>query len=222
MYIDHKPLVGIFGKTGTNSLFVTRIQRYTMELSIYNFVIEYRASANMGNADFCSRFPLEQSVPKSLDIGNINSLNFSDSFPLDFALIAKESSADSCLAEVIKFVRNEWPDNVQGLFKDFASLRTDLEVIQDCLLYQDRVVIPTVLKSGILKLLHANHIGITKMKHLARQTVYWPGLTKDIEDFVKCCEACIKMGTVPAKPPHSKWIPTSRPFSRIHADFFLF
>lgn len=222
VYTDHKPLVGIFGKTGTNSLFVTRIQRYTMELSIYDFVIEYRASVNMGNADFCSRFPLEQSVPKSLDIGNINSLNLSSTFPLDYALIAKESSTDSCLAEVIKFVENDWPENLQGSFKDFASLRTDLEVVQNCLLYQDRVVIPTSLKNGILKLLHANHIGITKMKHLARQTVFWPGLSTDIEHFVKSCEACIKMGIVPAKPPHSKWIPTTRPFSRIHADFFYF
>ncbi|XP_065078720.1 uncharacterized protein K02A2.6-like [Ochlerotatus camptorhynchus] len=222
VYTDHKPLVGIFGKSGNNSLYVTRIQRYTMELSIYDFEIAYRPSKHMGNADFCSRFPLEQSVPKNLDIGYINSLNFSEGVPLDYTLIARESRKDSCLAEVMRFIGDEWPTNVKSSLKDLFSLRTDLEVVQDCLLYQERVIIPITLREKILKLLHANHIGIVKMKQLARQTVFWPGISNDIENFVKTCEACIKMGTVPAKPNHNKWIPTSRPFSRLHADFFHF
>ncbi|XP_055620700.1 uncharacterized protein K02A2.6-like isoform X2 [Toxorhynchites rutilus septentrionalis] len=222
VYTDHKPLVGIFGKSGSNSLFVTRLQRYIMELSIYDFEIAYRASKHMGNADFCSRFPLKQTVPKSLDIGNINSLNFTDAFPLDFALISRESEKDVCLAEVMRFVGNEWPENIPSLFKDFYSIRTDLEVVKGCLLYQDRVIIPKILRTDVVKLLHANHIGIVKMKQLARQTVFWSGMNMDIENFVKKCEACIKMGTVPVKPEHSKWIPTSRPFSRLHADFFHF
>ena len=87
VYTDHKPLVSIFGKQGKHAIYVTKIQRYILELSIYDFEINYRPSAKMGNADFCSRFPLAQEVQKSLDIQSINNLNFSKEFPVDYLFI---------------------------------------------------------------------------------------------------------------------------------------
>lgn len=60
------------------------------------------------------------------------------------------------------------------------------------------------------------------MKQLARSMVYWFGINADIEKFVSLCEACSSMA-IPHEPEtKSKWIPTSKPFSRIHIDFFYF
>lgn len=89
VYTDHKPLVGIFGKAGKNSIFVTRLQRFILELSIYDFEIRYRPSAKMGNADFCSRFPLKQDVPEYCDVDCVSSINFGNDFPIDFTAIAE-------------------------------------------------------------------------------------------------------------------------------------
>lgn len=222
VFTDHKPLLGIFGKSGSNSVFVTRLQRYVMELSIYDFEIAYRPSALMGNADFCSRFPLKQNVPRSLDVECINSLNFTNNLPLDNAQIAEETKSDPYLAEILTFVENGWPKSVKERYKDMFSLRADLEVIENCILYQGRVVIPVNMRLKILRLLHANHIGIVKMKELARQTVFWPRMNFEIENYIKQCEVCIKTSPAPSKPPHNNWIPTTRPFSRLHADFFYF
>lgn len=66
IFTDHKPLIGIFGKEGKNTMYVTRLQRYVMEMSIYDYEIIYRPASNIGNADFCSRFPLEQEVSEEL------------------------------------------------------------------------------------------------------------------------------------------------------------
>lgn len=41
VFTDHKPLVGIFDKEGKHAIFVTRIQRYILELSVYDFDIQY-------------------------------------------------------------------------------------------------------------------------------------------------------------------------------------
>ncbi|XP_055587555.1 uncharacterized protein K02A2.6-like [Uranotaenia lowii] len=76
------------------------------------------------------------------------------------------------------------------------------------------------MKMLILKMLHANHSGITKIKQLARRTVYWFGLNTDIEEFVKSCRICTEMNSVTKPHQYSQWIPTVKPFSRIHADFF--
>ena len=222
VYTDHKPLIGIFGKEGKNTLFVTRLQRYVMELSIYDFDIVYRPSTKMGNADFCSRFPLPENVPLSLQKEYIKSLNVSNEFPLDHALIASESQKDPFLQKIVYYMKHGWPQKLDRSFLDVYAQHQDLEVVEGCLLYQDRVVIPDSLQKKILRLLHKNHSGITKIKQMARRTVYWHGMSIDIENFVKTCSVCCQMNVVPKQVPHSNWIPTTKPFTRIHADFFYF
>ncbi|XP_058462870.1 uncharacterized protein K02A2.6-like [Malaya genurostris] len=222
VYTDHKPLVGIFGKEGKNSILVTRLQRYVLELSIYEFDIQYRQSAKMGNADFCSRFPLEQEVPRDLDTEFIRSVNFGKELPIDSAQIALETKNDSFLQNISKFMINGWPKRFDKSYVNVFSNQHDLGIIDGCLLYKDRMIIPHKLQSGILKLLHANHAGIVKMKQLARRYVFWFGINKDIESFVASCDACNGMVIVHKPKITSKWIPTTRPFSRIHIDFFHF
>lgn len=222
VYTDHKPLIGIFGKEGRNSIFVTRLQRYIMELAIYDFDIVYRPSAKMGNADFCSRFPLPNEVPRDLQRDCVKNINITGELPLDYTVIAKETLRDEFLQQILSFLRNGWPKKMNRQFRDVYSNHQDLEVVDSCLLFQDRVVIPMKLQGSVLKLLHRNHAGITKIKQLARRSVYWYGMNGDIEDFVKACCVCSQMAVSTKKPLQSSWIPTSRPFSRIHADFFYF
>ncbi|XP_062714735.1 uncharacterized protein K02A2.6-like isoform X1 [Aedes albopictus] len=221
VYTDHKPLLGIFGKNGNHSLCVTRLQRYVMEMSIYEFDICYRPSAKMGNADFCSRFPLNQDVPTKLDSGCIKSINYFGDFPLDYSLIARQTKMDNFLSKVADHIENGWPKKVHNEWRQIFSLRYDLEIVEGCVMYQDRVFIPISLKNDILRLLHSNHNGVVKMKQIARRSLYWFDLNKDIEQFVKHCEPCIKMSVVPKPICSTSWIPTNRPFSRIHADFFF-
>lgn len=222
IYTDHKPLVGIFGKAGKNSIFVTRIQRFILELSIYDFEIQYRPSAKMGNADFCSRFPLEQSVPKQYDVGYVNYINFGQNLPLDFKLIAQNTEKDEFLQQIVYFIRNGWPKRLNRCFMDVFSNQHEIEITQGCLLYKERVVIPQNLQASILKLLHSNHSGVVKMKQQARQYVYWFGINADIERFVSKCDVCNCVAIVPKPKLISKWTPTMRPFSRVHIDFFYF
>ncbi|XP_058445439.1 uncharacterized protein K02A2.6-like [Malaya genurostris] len=191
-------------------------------MSIYNFDIQYRPSSRMGNADFCSRFPLKEEVPKYLDEELIRNINFGREFPIDSKKIAEVTRTDEFLMEIIKFIKTGWPKRVDKRFVDVCSNQHELEIIDDCLLYQDRVVIPQVMQSGILKLLHANHAGVVKMKLLARRSVYWFGINKDIENFAKQCDICSSMTVAPKQKIESKWTPTTRPFSRLHIDFFYF
>ena len=222
VYTDHKPLIGIFGKEGRNSMFVTRLQRYVLELSIYDFEIVYRPSSKMGNADFCSRFPLPIEVPKPLQREYVKNLNFSDDFPADFQRIAQETEKNSLLQRIQKFIVHGWPDKPNPEITEIHTHYQDLEIVDGCILFQDRVIIPHTMQNMILKMLHKNHTGITKMKQLARRSVYWFGLNKDIEHFAKSCRVCNEMKIAQRPKQTNSWIPTTRPFSRLHADFFYF
>ena len=45
-------------------------------------------------------------------------------------------------------------------------------------------------KREVLDKLHGRHPGIVRMKRLARSTVWWPEINKEIERKVKSCQQC--------------------------------
>lgn len=136
--------------------------------------------------------------------------------------LQKKRIMTTSLKKVMQFLKEGWPNRLEKCFVDVHSHYQDLEEVEGCILFQDRVIVPDSMKMCVLKLLHRNHTGMHKIKQLARRTVYWFGMNRDIEDFVKTCRICQQTTALCKKPPHSSWIPTNKPFSRIHADFFYF
>jgi len=80
-------------------------------------------------------------------------------------------------------------------------------------------VIPKSLQNQILEELHQGHFGMVKMKNLARSHVYWEGIDKDIEEYVRHCESCLKFGKMPKKEQIHPWEYPSGPWQRVHVDF---
>ena len=54
----------------------------------------------------------------------------------------------------------------------------------------NQILIPTSLRSDILKDLHIPHLGIVKTNLLAKTCVYWPKMTKVIQDLTEECSEC--------------------------------
>ena len=53
-------------------------------------------------------------------------------------------------------------------------------------------MIPSSQCGDILKQIHWGHLGIQKCQFRTRETVYWPGISKAIENIVNNCETCHK------------------------------
>ena len=49
------------------------------------------------------------------------------------------------------------------------------------------MVIPPKLRNCVLQELHFSHLGMVKMKTLARNYVWWPDIDKEIEKLAKSC-----------------------------------
>ena len=52
------------------------------------------------------------------------------------------------------------------------------------------MIIPHTLRNKVLKELHEDHVGASRMKARAKGFVWWPCLDKDIRGTVRACQAC--------------------------------
>ena len=68
------------------------------------------------------------------------------------------------------------------------------------------MVIPQKLQKIILQELHSEHMGIAKMKALARSHVWWTGMDKYLESLAKSYPECAAVKQAPASAPLHPWI----------------
>ena len=82
-------------------------------------------------------------------------------------------------------------------------------------------MIPSTLQDDILNQLHVGHMGIERTRRLARGTVFWPNISKDIEHITKTCAACQELQTKQQKEPLQPHdIPTA-PWTKLGTDLFV-
>lgn len=82
-----------------------------------------------------------------------------------------------------------------------------------------RVMIPQKCQHRVLQQLHEGHVGIVKMKLLARSHFWWPGLDQQIENMAKNCSGCLETLHMPAPVPVHPWEWPAEPWQRIHVDY---
>jgi len=70
----------------------------------------------------------------------------------------------------------------------------------------------------LLSELHSNHVGVSKMKSLARSYIWWPKIDSEIKAIAKSCERCLLTANTPAPAPLHPWIVPKQPWERVHID----
>ena len=84
--------------------------------------------------------------------------------------------------------------------------------------YEDRIIIPTDLRQQMLSWVYEGHLGIDKCKRMAREVMYWPGMSTDIEYLINKCNKCNTYRRAqPPEPLLSHEVPT-RPWQKLAAD----
>ncbi len=86
----------------------------------------------------------------------------------------------------MEYCTGGWPDKsqLQGELRHYWPDRAVLTVHDGLLLRGTRLVIPFVLQGDVLQRLHEGHLGVTKCRGRAKQTVWWPGLSSQLNDMI--------------------------------------
>lgn len=224
---DHKPLTQILHpEKSLPTLCISRMANYADYLAHFNFDVVYKPTSQNTNADYCSRIPSRstQSDVNSLflhegrnteDEFELFTLHQIQQLPVRAEQIARETRKDTHLGKIVQDL--ELGRNLPQ--SGYKAPEAKYTLAASCLLFEHRVVIPPTLRQAILNDLHVGHIGVVKMKGLARSFVYWPGIDADIEAAVRSCTECARHATAPPKFSSHHWEYPSSPWERIHVDY---
>ena len=224
---DHKPLVSLLGGKALDDL-PPRIQRFRMRLMRYDYVVNHVPGKSLWTADTLSRAPLKATRAHTdtslLEDTNIYVDSVISNIPVggDYLSSLREHlKADNTCSALMKYCTDGWPDKslLQGELRKYWPDRAVLTVHDGLLLRGTRLVIPSALRGDVLQRLHEGHMGVTKCRNRAKQTVWWPGLSSQLNDMVLKCKTCIQERRNVKEPLMPTEMP-DRPWQTLGADLF--
>lgn len=199
---DHRPLQHFM----TQSSLSPRQVRWQQFLSEYNLQVNYVPGNSNAFADGLSRRP-----------------------DLRLMLVDAFTPFDSILSE-IKDGLHKSSDGKRMMGKARSQFDTSYQLRHGLVYYTHdglhRLFVPDHrdLRSRILHDFHdlevAGHFGWRKTYHAIAQHYYWPGMTTDVQDYVRRCPVCQRAKNMQQPKPEIHPLPTPRqPFSWITLDW---
>ena len=197
-----------------------RLQCMLLKLQKYDYTIQYMPGKDMVLADRLSRFPSRTENSPIILHHNIHTINFNSEC---LNIIRGATERDPIHSTLYRLTLNGWPENFRSvpcIARHFWSYCDQLSVENGVLIKSDRVCIPPELQDRTLYDLHDGHLGVEKMTHLARSSVYWQGINSDIIDYVRRCTTCVKHKALQSVQPMLPRDVPEGPWQEITADYF--
>lgn len=112
--------------------------------------------------------------------------------------VRDDSLKDTELQMVIRHLEKyeKWPVEISK----YQPFQSQLYTQGDILMKDEKMVLPAKLRGRALRVAHRSHPGMSTMKNILRQGLWWPGMDREAEKFVKGCTEC-QMVTVYSHPP---------------------
>ena len=223
---DHKPLVPLFSTKDLEELPV-RVQRFRMRMMRFSFSISHVPGKELTIADTLSRAPVSTATAadQQLQSEATSYVNWVvDNLPATerrLNEIREHQENDSVCQNLVEFCKYGWPEKrtLSTDLKPYFSISAEISVVSGLLMRGSRIIIPPTLRETMLEKLHSSHQGITKCRERARQSVWWPGLSKQLEDRVHKCPECVKAQTQRAQPLKPTPLP-QLPWQVVASDLF--
>ncbi|XP_055585369.1 uncharacterized protein K02A2.6-like [Uranotaenia lowii] len=199
---------------------VTRAETWALKLMPYRFTVK-RIPGNLNLADALSRLmnrntPAE-SFDNDVDENHLLFLLDSGSLEISWNEIETASEDDTDIIHVRSAIRTgHWESGLQRYQSEAKYLRT-----LGCLLFKsDRVVLPKSLRQKAIQSAHQGHMGTSSTKRIMREYFWWPGMSADVESYVKSCETCLLLSKKnPPIPLTNRELPRG-PWEILQIDFF--
>ena len=108
------------------------------------------------------------------------------------------------MEKLIRVIKEGWPEKISKPDSDiqtFWNFRDELSTYSGVVYKGERIMIPESLRRTVLGMVHAGHFGIQSCIRRAKQFLFWPGMSQDIQRFVDECGACQRFSHSNVKEP---------------------
>ena len=224
---DHKPLVPLMSTTSLDSL-PPRVLRFRLRSMRFSYSIQHVAGKYLYTADTLSRAPVSQpdaadEVEDHLTECFVN--NVLASLPASPDTLHRYRTAqreDSTCQQLLTLCREGWPAHQRQMplnIQQFWPMRGEMTVDDGLLLRGNRIVVPQQLRKETLEKIHSGHQGMRKCQQRISTAVWWPGITRQLEQMIIHCPECSKLSTAPRQPLMPTPLPRY-PWERVATDLF--
>ena len=201
---DHKPQVPLFTSKPLDELPI-RVQRFRRRMMRFDFSVSHVPGKSLLVADALSRAPCSEAEASDILLQQetaayvksvIQSLPATDR---QLERIQRHQEEDEECRQVAEYSCSGWPSRqaLPGALRMYHWVATEISVQDGLLMRGSRIVIPASLRLEMLDRIHTGHLGITKCWERAKQSVWWPGLSRQLEELV------LKNHSPEVRTPHS-------------------
>ena len=137
-------------------------------------------------------------------------------------LIAAMINRDTVLREIRDCILNNDQARCKQLSRQIHAKWNSLSVNNGCILVENKLAIPNILKDSVINVLHSTHPGAWGMTELGQRS-WWPFINRDLINKSKTCRPCTEFGknlkSIIKKSDWSPLPPCSEPNEEIQLDF---
>ena len=224
---DHKPLIPLLNTKHLDSL-PPRILRFRLRLAKFDYTVFHVPGKLLYTADALSRAPTSPPTPTEDDSLQEDAELFVrtvvSSLPASKGRLAEYQKAqleDYTLTLVREYCHKGWPakSTVEPEVKPYWTVQSSLTFGNNLLLYNNRIVVPPALRSQTMRKIHEGHQGIERCRQRAQSSVWWPGMSNHIVQYVQQCLVCCRESKPHKQPLLCTPLP-DYPWQVVGTDFF--
>ena len=176
---------------------------------MWNFKIVHVPGKLIPASDTASRYPRSDSIdslaafrivgeydPMEEEIVVNNRFSLEKIRAVTWKRVRKATETDPGMLSLVHTIEEGFPNTCEEALpgvQPYWQHRDRLSVVEQVVMFGDRVVIPPSLRSEVCESLHAVHQGATGMSERAIAIVFWPEITEAIRKTREQCDSCWRM-----------------------------
>ena len=133
------------------------------------------------------------------------------------------TAADPVMQALTPIIQHGFPKSkkdVPNALRQYWNSRYELSSVDGLLFRAQRLMVPHSWRKEMLDHIHESHQGMVKCKQGARDILFWPGMSSQIEDKVSTCSTCRQFQRAQPKEPIVIQEIPDRPWAKIGSDLF--
>ena len=216
---DHKPLQYILNRPLHQA--PLRLQKMMLTLQRYDLKVKYRPGVELSVADALSRsYPPEtaETLIPELEVNEVHLTAHLPISPEKYVEMQQATAADPVMQALTSIIQQGWPKSkkdVPHALRQYWDYRDELSTHNT-----QRLIVPYSWRKEMLVRIHESHQGIVKCKQRARDILFWPGMSSQIDDKVSTCSTCSQFQRAQPKEPMVIQELPDRPWAKIGSDLF--